>query len=187
MRSVVLLTVLLAHACGSNAGNAPAPPPPCDQKCADSDALRAFREMLKLVYNVALQGKPVGQQDQTTPCPFGGTARVHGNATSNAVQGATEVQLTYEFHACVYRRTDTDPDQTSAITLDGITTENGTIAIQPSATTSLVLMSNGTSFTGTVHDGPPKDFNEPSCALALVQNGNHLSGTLCGRDTAVDL
>jgi hypothetical protein len=174
-------------ACGSNAGNSPPPPPPCDQKCADGDALRAMREMLKLAYNVTLQGQPVGQHDVTTNCPFGGKARIYGTATSNALVGATEVQLTYEFHTCAYQRTDTDPDQNYAITLDGSTTENGTIAVQPSATTSLTFKSDGMTFSGTVHDAPPKDFNENGCAFELVQSANHLSGKLCGRDAAVDL
>jgi hypothetical protein len=185
MRRIVVLVALAA--CGSNAGRSPPPPPPCDQKCADSDALRAFREMLKLVYNVTLQGKPVGQHDESTPCPFGGTARVFGTATSNAVQGSTELQLTYEFHACHYQRTDTDADQTYSITLDGSASESGTIAVQPSSTTSLAFKSDAMKWSGTVHDGPPKDFNENACALELVQNGNHLSGKLCGRDAAVDL
>jgi hypothetical protein len=187
MRSIVVLALVLVAACGSNAGNTPPPPPPCDQKCADADALRAFREILKLVYNVTLQGKPVGQHDETTPCPFGGSARVFGSATSNALQGATEVQLTYEFHQCAYHRTDTDPDQTYSIALDGAATENGTIAVQPSATTSIVLKSDALTFAGTVHDGPPKEFDQSACAVALVQDGNHLSGVLCKRDAAVDL
>src|SRR5262249_1787750 len=85
---ITLAALLVGYGCGRSAGNKPAAPP-CDQKCADGNAIRAYREMLKLMYNVTLQGKPVGPQDQTAPCPLGGTARVFGNATSNALQGAT--------------------------------------------------------------------------------------------------
>jgi hypothetical protein len=187
MKVIALIGLTAPLSCGSNAGRSPPPPPPCDQKCADGDALRAMREMVKLVYNVTLQGKPVGQQDATTDCPFGGKARVFGTATSNALIGATDVQLTYEFHGCGYQRTDSDPDQTYAMTLDGSAIESGTIAIQPSATTSLTLKSDGMAFSGTVHDAPPKDFKESGCAFELVQSANHLSGRLCGRDAAVDL
>jgi len=187
MRHIVLFGVISLCACGSNAGNAPPPPPPCDQKCADGDALRAMRETLKLVYNDTLMGQPVGAQDASFNCPFGGSAHVFGTARSNALIGATNVQLTYEFHTCGYQRTDTDPDQNYKMTLDGTATENGTIAVQPSATTALTLKSDAMSFSGTVHDGPPKDFNEKGCAFLLVQDANHLSGQLCGRDASVDL
>jgi hypothetical protein len=177
---------LVLAACGSSAGNKPPPPPPCDQKCADDIALRAYREMIKLAYNITLQGKPVGAQDATKPCPQGGTVHVFGTATSNAVQGATEVNLTYVFDACGYQRQDTDPDQNYAITLTGTTTETGTIAIQPSSTTSLVLHSDAMTFAGTVHD-PPADYRENACALALGQDGNQLSGKICGRDAGLTL
>jgi hypothetical protein len=171
-------------ACGTSAGNKPPPPPPCDQKCADQIAVRGYREMLKLMYNVTLQGKPVGQHDETRPCPLGGTARVFGNATSNAVQGATEVHLTYVLDHCAYERQDTDPTQNYSLTLTGTTTEDGTIAIQPSSTTSLTLKSDGMTFAGKVHD-PPVDYNETQCALDLGQNGNQLSGKICTRDSGL--
>src|SRR5262249_2516535 len=92
-RSAVLLLVLAVSACGTKA--AATAPPPCDGTCQDGIAIRALRETAKLAFNLTLQGKPVGQHDETTPCPLGGSVHVFGVATSNAVQGATEVDLTY--------------------------------------------------------------------------------------------
>src|SRR5262249_43464304 len=73
--------VIAVAACS---GPKPAPAPPCDQACQDGAALRGMRETVKLVYNLKLQGKPVGMHDETTPCPGGGTAHVTGTAMSNA-------------------------------------------------------------------------------------------------------
>jgi hypothetical protein len=141
---------------------------------------------MKLAFNLTLQGKPVGPQDATTPCPLGGRARVHGNATSNAEQGATEVSLTYEFSACAYSQTDDDPKQTYSVTVNGSITESGTIAVQPSATTALIFTSDGTSITGKVYS-PAIDYHADACPMRLGQNGNDLTGTLCERAIGLTL
>ena len=176
----------LVLACGTNGGKSPPPPPPCDQTCTDTIALRAFRETLKLAYNKTLQGKPVGPHDETVPCPLGGTAHVFGTATSNAVQGSTEVELTYVLDHCGVPQKDTDPEQTYSMTLTGTVTEKGTIAIQPSSTTSLDIGCSAMTLSGTVYD-PPMDYSADACALALGQNGNQLSGTMCARAVGVTL
>ena len=93
--------------------------------CEDGIALRSLRETMKLVYNITLQGNPVGDQDESTPCPLGGRARVFGTATSNPVHGATEVELTYELEGCHYLEIDDEPDETYEVTLDGIVTQVG--------------------------------------------------------------
>src|SRR5689334_14405646 len=100
-RFALALLLLTLTACGSKVSDPP-PPPPCDEECKDEIALRALRETTKLAFNLTLQGKPVGEHDRSTPCPLGGTARVAGVATSNAVQGATEVKLVYVLAACGY-------------------------------------------------------------------------------------
>ena len=69
----------------------------------------SFDEGMKLIYNLTLQGKPVGTQMPFVPCPQGGLASVAGVATSNAEQGATEVNLTYGFQDCNYLRRDEEP------------------------------------------------------------------------------
>jgi hypothetical protein len=180
------LVLAAAQACGTNAGNSPPPPPPCDQTCRDDIALRAFRESLKLAFNHTFQGEPVGDHDKTVPCPLGGTVRVFGNATSNALQGSTEVVVTYVFDKCGVPQKDDDPKQTYSITLSGTATENGTIAIQPSSTTALGILSQSMTLTGTVYD-PPIDYSETACNLALGQNGNQLSGTMCTRTVGLTL
>ena len=158
-------------------------PATCDQACQDGVALRAVRETMKLAYNLTLQGKPVGLQDVTTACPEGGSARIVGSASSNAEQGATQVNLTYTFAGCVYRQVDHDSaDQNYLMTLDGEVVEQGLIAVQPSSTTALVLRSDSLTLSGQVFE-PSVDYHADQCALAVSQSGDELSGTLCDRPT----
>ncbi len=185
-RIVTAVVIAAATAIGCGGGSTPAVKA-CDVTCQDQTALLAMRNGLKLVYNLTLQGKPVGMHDEMVPggCPLGGTARVYGNATSNAQQGATFVSLTYVLDHCAYELKDSDPTQTFHMTFTGTITENGTISVQPTSTTALTF--GGTiTMTGTVSD-PAIDYAANACPLALGQNGNQLSGTLCGRDVGVTL
>jgi hypothetical protein len=159
---------------------------PCDQECRDNTALRGFRETLKLAYNLTLQGNPVGEQDETTPCPLGGTARVFGSASSNAAQGATDVNLSYELESCGYFEIDEEPPENYSLFLSGTVTQVGVIAVQPSSTTALVISSDALSLLGAVYD-PPEVYEERDCELQLGQDGDHVSGVLCGRIVGVDL
>jgi hypothetical protein len=180
--TLVAFTLTLLSACQAE----PPPSPPCGDDCVDGIALRSLREMMKLVYNITLQANPVGAQDESIDCPLGGSAHVFGTATSNAAQGATEVDLTYEFEDCLYIELDDEPDETYRMTIDGTITQVGTMAVQPSATTALVMESDSVTFDGTVHD-PPRDFHEENCVIDVAQNGNDLSGLFCGREAGVDL
>jgi hypothetical protein len=175
-----------AAAAGCGDGQSPPGPPPCDQKCLDSSALRALRETVKLAFNLTLQGKPVGAHDQTIPCPFGGSVRVYGEAYSNPIQGATEVTLTYELSQCAYRQVDSEAPENYQMAMTGVLTQAGTLAVQPTATTALLMSSASMSFTGSVYD-PPIAYDAPECPLNVVQNGPRLSGTLCGREAGYDL
>ena len=181
---VVGLLALLCLACGAE--NEPEPPPPCEQECKDAVALRALRETMKLVYNLTLQANPVGPQDETTPCPLNGTARVFGEATSEPVQGATIVSLTYELDQCAYLELDDEPPENYAMVLDGVITQEGTLAVQPSATTAIMINSEAVTFIGTVYD-PPINYFEEDCPVVLGQSGSKLSGTICDRAASVDL
>lgn len=184
-RRLSALLLLGTVACGGDVGTPP-PAAPCEEKCQDQVALRAVREMTKLAYNLLLQGKPVGEQDQRSPCPLGGSVHVFGNATSNAAQGATEVDLTYEFATCGHMELDEEPEETYRMTLDGTLTQVGTLAAQPSATTALIMRSDGMSLAGTVHD-PPITYGALDCVLELGQSGNDLSGLFCGKPVGVNL
>ncbi len=161
-------------------------PPPCHEECTDGIALRSLRETMKLVYNLTLQGNPVGEQDETTECPLGGSARIFGTATSDPVHGATEVELTYELRQCAYIERDEEPEESYEMTIDGTITQSGTMAVQPSATTALLMTGESISLDGNVYD-PPRDFHEEDCAVDVAQNGNDLSGMFCGREAGVDL
>jgi hypothetical protein len=170
---------------GCGGTNSPPDAAACGPSCMDAIAVRALRDAIKNVYNVALQARPVGAQDQTLPCLLGGMAHVYGEATSNADQGATTVSLTYDLTSCAFSETDTDPNQTFKMTLSGRVTESGTIAVQPSSTTALRFGSDAVTFSGTVYS-PPIPYQQ-KCAVALGQTGNDLSGTLCSRTAGLAL
>jgi hypothetical protein len=148
--------------------------------------MRALREAMKLIYNTKLQGHAVGAQDAMAECPQGGSARVFGNATSNELQGATEVELTYTFTRCRYLRVDDMPAENYQMTVTGSIAQSGTLAVQPSSTTALIMSSDDISLDGSVYD-PPLEYLVENCELQLGQDGNDLSGTLCGRAAGVDL
>lgn len=173
-------------ACGSDQGPAPPPPPPCEQLCLDGIALRGLREGMKLIFNLTFQGKAVGTHDFTVPCPLGGTARIFGEATSNAVQGATEVKLTYVFQGCTQLERDDDADENYQLSVTGTVTQVGTLAVQPSSSTALGMGSDNITITGTVFD-PPRPYDVNQCRVMLGQNGNKLTGLLCDRQVTVDL
>jgi hypothetical protein len=160
--------------------------PPCDQLCQDQTGLRTMREAMKLVFNLTLQGKPVGMHDFTVPCPLGGKARIFGDAQSNATQGSTFVKLTYVLEACAVLQRDDKPKENYRMTVSGTIRQEGTIAVQPTATTALAMQSEDVTLTGTVYD-PPIPYEAKSCAVVLQQMGSRLSGTLCGRATTTDL
>ncbi|GMV14916.1 MAG: hypothetical protein HS104_37075 [Polyangiaceae bacterium] len=183
LRALCFTAALLAVGCADDKAE---PSPPCDEECRDRTAVRALRETMKLVYNITLQGNPVGPQDESTPCPLGGSAHVFGTATSNAKFGATEVELTYELAACHYLSRDEQPSENYDMTVTATVTQTGTLAVQPSATTALVMQSASVTLSGNVYD-PPLDYLAESCAVELGQSGNNLSGTICGREVGLDL
>jgi hypothetical protein len=184
-RCASVLVIACFASCGSKGGGS-SMTPACDTACQDGVALLSLRDAIKTVYNVKLQGGPVGAQDAGAMCPLGGSASVSGKATSNAKQGTTAVNLTYVFTQCAFSQIDSDPTQTFNLTLDGTVTEIGTIAVQPSSTTALEFTSSAFSFDGSVY-GPPIDYVQKGCALKLGQNGNNLSGTICKRDAGTML
>jgi len=189
---LTMLTLTAAGlSCGSS-GAAPAAAAACDASCRDAAALLGLRDAIKEIYNIGLFGQPTGVEDAGVPrCPLGGSAIVYGHATSNADQGSTSVDLTYVFDHCGYSNVDTDPTQVFSLTLTGTITESGTIAVQPSTTTALVFQSASMTITGTVYS-PPVSYDASggdggACAIMLGQNGNDLSGALCGRSAGVTL
>jgi hypothetical protein len=185
LRVALLGTLCALCTLGCGAEQAPASPP-CEQECLDGVAIRSLRETIKLIYNIKLQGNPVGDQDETTPCPLGGSAHVFGTASSNPVHGATEIDLTYELDACRYLSVDDEADENYDMTLTGTLTQVGTLAVQPTATMALIIRSEAMTFSGSVYD-PPKAYQESACEVVLGQSGNSLSGTICGRTAGVDL
>ena len=52
--------------------------------------------------------------------------------------------------------------------------------------TPTMLPTDSLSISGTVYD-PPLDYTASNCALSVIQNGNDLSGALCGRSAGTSL
>jgi hypothetical protein len=142
--------------------------------------------MMKLMYNLTLQGRPVGTQDARGPCPLGGTAHVFGTATSDAAQGSTDVMLTYVLDHCAYMAEDSDPTRTYDVIVSGTIQEQGTLAVQPSSTSAVDISCPAIDISGTVED-PPVGYQVSACALAAGQSGSKLSGTICGRPAGLTL
>lgn len=183
MRLLLLLAVAVTG-CSSNVGKGK-PAKDCDLDCQSAVMARGLRETLKLAYNLTLNGKPVGTQDASHAC-LGGSVRVSGEAHSNAEQGATRVNLRYDFSACQYRQVDAEQEQNYDLTFDGSVSQSGVLTVQPTAPTALIMTSDGLAIDGAVFE-PPIDVQEASCEVRLQQSGNKLSGTLCGRPVGVSL
>jgi len=183
-RGWLALSMLTVIGCG--AGPHPDPPPPCGQLCQDGVALRGLRSAIKFAYNYKIATQPVGAQDAITPCysedgSHGGTVHIFGDATVNAVQGASIVSLSYDFQSCLFSAPpDPSADQNFSLMFTGLVTEQGTLSVQPTATTALILESTALSISGTVYD-PAEQYSATDCALSVLQNGNAVSGALCGR------
>jgi len=165
---------------GCGGGNRPAPPATCDQPCKDGVVLRALRVGMRFAYNFAIQSKPVGMQDEMVPCIPSGNVHIVGDAQSNAMLGTSELNLTYTFTDCVNPAPqNTTPERNYKLTMNGAVTENGTLAMG-GPTTSLTLIGTGMGFSGTVYD-PPVDYVEMDCEVKANQDGNNMTGMVCGR------
>jgi len=182
---VALVAWLSAANAGCSSDDEPGAAAPCEQTCQDAVALRAVRETMKFMFNITLQAQPVGAQDVTEDCATSGSAHIFGEASSVPEQGATLVDLTYDFHDCGYLERDSERDENYSVTISAVLTQRGTLAVQPSATTAIVIESDSLTLSGTVSD-PPIDYAVTQCAFTLAQNGDELSGTICGREAGID-
>jgi hypothetical protein len=103
-----------------------------------------------------------------------------GEVESNAMLGTSQVNLTYTFTDCQNPSPkSTTPERNYNLTMNGAVSENGMLAMG-GPTTSLVLMGTGIGFSGTVYD-PAVDYSQKDCELSGNQDGNNVTGTLCGR------
>jgi hypothetical protein len=172
----------------------PPPPPPCEQECRDGVALRALRQAMKFAFNKTLQGLDTGYHDETTAF-VRGSARVFGEVTTNAEQGTMKLTgLTYVFSQAVYFQKDDDPKANFAMGVDGTIKQDGTLAVQPSSPTALVMCSDAITLVGQIYD-PLEDYATPdgpsrpppsACPVELNQNGNSVAGWLCGRQAGFE-
>jgi hypothetical protein len=175
-------SLALCLGCG---GRAPAPPAPCDQGCQDGIALRALRVGMRLAYNFAVASKPVGMQDVMVPCLPSGNVHIVGDAQTNAMLGSSQVNLTYTFTNCQNPSPkSTTPDRNYNLVINGVVNENGMLAMG-GPTTSLIFIGTGLTFVGTVYDPPigypDADAAPMPCDLKANQDGNTMTGMLCGR------
>jgi hypothetical protein len=157
----------------------------------DGVALRALRLTIKFVYNFGVQGRDAGAQSASVPCypgsPSGGSGRVDGKAVPVADQGLTTVELAYALDGCnIYQLKDDTAAHNFDLHLTGAITEKGALSATSTAQTAVFFDTpdGGTiAFSGTVYD-PPITYDESGCEVHIVQNGNDVAGTLCGRDAA---
>jgi hypothetical protein len=181
--AVAMAMSLLIMACGAED---PPGAQSCDEVCQDRSAARALRETLKVIYNLTLQGKPVGEQDFVSDCPLGGTARVLGVAFSNPIQGANEVDLVYLLENCAYLQRDDEPEESYDTIITTAVSQKGIMAVQPTATTALIFESDALIIDGSVFD-PAIGYSKADCSIRLAQNGDRLSGSWCGRAISLEL
>jgi hypothetical protein len=173
-----VVTAALCAGCGSSSAP-PAPTPACEQACEDGIALYALRQTMRLVYNEGLTGGTPGAQDAGAEC-LTGTATVSGVAVPDGGVGSVGVSLAYDFQGCEYLAKSSTPGRCFDLTFTGAFTETGTLAVQGTATMALEIDGAEITITGTVND-PPIDYVAPRCSVSMTQNGNDLSGTICGR------
>jgi hypothetical protein len=183
--AILVATTVLALGCG---GNRPAPPATCDVACQDGVALRALRVGMRVYYNFAIAGNPVGMQDKTVPCIPSGSVHIVGEAQSNAMLGISTLKnLTYTFTDCQNPAPkSTTPERNYNLTINGVVTEDGTLAMG-GPTTSLMINGTDVAFKGQVYD-PPQDYPDKTadvlqgpCPLDALQDGNNVTGHFCGR------
>ena len=96
------------------------------------------------------------------------------------------MHLTYALDHCATLRVDTDAARNYSLTFTGSVVEDGTLAVQATSTMALTFTSAALDCTGTVHT-EPLDYAFSACPLTLAQDGNNLSGKLCGRTVGVGL
>mgnify|MGYP003694796887 CR=1 FL=1 len=77
-----------------------------------------------------------------------------------------------------YLRKDDVPSQNYNVVLDGTITQVGILAVQPSATTALIMRGMDLRLVGTVYD-PPLEIDESGCALEMTQSGSDVAGNAC--------
>jgi hypothetical protein len=195
MRRIEILALAIACSSGCAISASPPPTPTCDQACQDGVAIRALRNGMAVVYNKAFP-QPIpkgvtppegfvppplvlpGPQDLHVPCDATHVVHLFGDATSDPNQGVTFVSLTYDVAGCVAdNQNDPTPEQNYTLEIAGTLTEIGTLG--GNNTTAVVIRGDSVAFSGSVFH-PAYEYVE-TCELDLVQNGNNVSGRLCGR------
>lgn len=96
------------------------------------------------------------------------------------------MELTYTLEPCAYVQKDDDAKENDSVTIAGTLEQRGTLAVQPSAATALLMKSASVTIEGSVYD-PPEPYEANACALDIFQNGDRVAGTMCAREVGVDL
>jgi hypothetical protein len=160
--------------------------------------------------NVAYKDRDNGLQDVEGRCSDTGvgSARIFGTAVSNTQQGMTKVDLAYEFLSCLVTSVEATPERNYDLSLKGTVTEVGALSALSTSPNALKIATLGASppdggadaggedagdeggadagafstlsFNGTVYD-PPVEYHENVCEILAMQNGNNVSGWICGR------
>jgi hypothetical protein len=195
MRPIVILVFVALAGCSSPAT------PTCDQECQDGVTIRALREGMARIYNKTFPQPlpagvtppqdyvpppvvPNGPQDLMVLCDAVHAVHVVGDAVSDEYQGITTVSLTYDVPGCLSEnKNDPTPEGNYSLLITGTLFEVGKLS-QGNRVTAVVIRGDGVSFSGTIFD--PAIALSETCDVDLVQNGNNVSGRICGRIAGYD-
>ncbi len=147
-------------------------PPSCDQECQDYLVSRALYDTVWFIWSQNLVGKPVGVQDFTSDCPFGGSAHVTGiNDYSDS--GVSSADLLFDLQDCENLDDVYSLAFTGEFSLEGSWNADTDFA-------AVTYSSPAVAAVGTVdyYDEPPID---DTCDTTFVHEGGGDAWTMVGR------
>ena len=147
-------------------------PPTCDQGCQDYLVGWALDDTMWFLWNQHVAGRPVGVQDITGACAFGGTVHITG---MNGVAGGTNTtDIQFALAGC--ENSDLRYELTFTGTVSMVGSFNGDTNF-----TAEVFSASGLAVSGSLNylDDPAID---QACDVTVKQDDSAISGRICGRD-----
>jgi len=132
------------------------------------------------LYAQQVGGKPVGAQDQTADCPFGGTSHVTGT-TDVPSDGSQHVDLSYELTDCRIGPINSTGELHADLTLSGTLSTKGFFA---DPTVELVYASDELAMHGTTSHGGSEVQVAESCEVHINRQSSTVNAILCGENVS---
>ena len=163
LSSFLLLPFLLTSACTADDG-------------VDDQVVYAVLDTAYFLYSQNIVGLPVGPQDVTADCQFGGTVQMVGETSG---KGGTSVDMVFAFTDCATSGSGYD------VTTAGDLAWSGTFS--PRGYKALAWSSDQLKVVGPVQGDTEAVDVEENCALAITERGEDggtsvVSGEWCGRE-----